>query len=265
VPQAYDKNWQDERVVHVEINGTPPTVDVLHRAATGNYGHFTSMQVRGRAVAGLELHLRRLREASAVLFPDIAAPEDGTITKHIGQALRDQRDATVRVTVVGADVMVEVGEPVPDTPKAPLRVRTITYERELPHLKHLATMGLTYHRREAARAGFDDVLFAGRDGLLREGSIWNLAFWDGERVIWPAAPMLAGITMQLLRQGLEKRNTPQEDRELTGLTGLNAVALTNSQCPAQPIASIDGTELHEHATLTSRLRQAWSEIHWDAL
>jgi hypothetical protein len=46
---------------------------------------------------------------------------------------------------------------------------------------------------------------------------------------------------------------------------LRAAALTNSQCPAQPIASIDGTELDDHAALTALLRQAWQEIPWDAL
>lgn len=252
-------------MVHVEINGAPATVDLLHRAAASNYGHFTSMQVRDRAVAGLDLHLRRLREASAELFPDTPAATDATITKLIGQALRDHRDASVRVTVLASDIMVEAGEPVLDDPKPPLKVHTVTYERELPHLKHLATMGLTYHRRRAIRAGYDDVLFAGRDGYLREGSVWNLAFWDGERVIWPDAPMLAGITMQLLRQGLEKRSTPQTQHKITDLSGLRAAALTNSQCPAQPIASIDTTELSEHQALTSLLRQAWQEIHWDRI
>ncbi|NMO55754.1 aminodeoxychorismate lyase [Actinoplanes sp. TBRC 11911] len=252
-------------MVHVEINGAPAEGDLLHRVATSSYGHFTSMQVRDRAVAGLDRHVRRLREASAELFPDTPAAGDATITKLIGQALRDHRDASVRVTILGTDVMVEAGEPVPDDPKPPLKVRTVTYERELPHLKHLATMGLIYHRRRAARAGYDDVLFAGRDGHLREGSIWNLAFWDGERVIWPSAPMLAGITMQLLRQGLDNRSIPQIDQEITDMSGMRGAALTNSQCPAQPIASIDATTLDDHAALTSLLRQAWQTIPWQPI
>ena len=252
-------------MVYVEINGKPASVEALHRAATWNYGHFTSMQVRDRAVAGLGLHLRRLREASAELFPDDAPPGDGTITDLIGRALRDQRDASVRVTMSGSEVMVSVGDPVPDTAGPPLRVRTSTYERELPHLKHVATMGLTYHRRQAARAGFDDVLFVGRDNYVREGSVWNVVFLDGERVVWPQAPMLTGITMQLVRTGLEKLGISQEERRLTvaELPGLPAAA-TNSQCPAQPIASVDGIELTGHAALTALLWRAWRATPWDA-
>ena len=44
--------------------------------ALANYGHFTSMLVRRRAVAGLALHLCRLREGSAALFPDATSPSD---------------------------------------------------------------------------------------------------------------------------------------------------------------------------------------------
>lgn len=260
-------------MTRVEINGAPASVDAVHRAATWNYGHFTSMQVRRHAVPGLALHLRRLREASAVLFPDATAPSDHTIVDLIEHALREEQDASVRVTILPAlpmpsiDVMVSVSDPVPDTARAPLRVMTVPYERELPGLKHMATMGLTYHCLQARSAGFDDALFTGRDGYLREGSVWNIAFWDGDRVIWPEAPMLAGITMRMLRLGLKKLGIPDEERRLTNrsLSAMKAAAATNSHCPAQPIAAVDETELPEHAALTTLLRRAWQEAPWDSL
>ncbi|MFV2104740.1 aminotransferase class IV [Micromonospora sp. LOL_024] len=258
----------------VEINGAPASIDAVHRAATWNYGHYTCMQVRRRRVPGLALHLRRLREASAVLFPDTVAPSDSKIIELIEHALREEQDASVRVTVLpvlsnaaGTDVMVSVSEPVPDTARAPLRVMTVPYERELPGLKHVATMGLTHRCLEARRAGFDDVLFTGRDGNLREGSVWNVAFWDGEQVIWPEAPMLAGITMQVLRLGLRELGIPEQQRRLTSgsLTEMRAAAATNSHCPAQPIAAIDETVLREPEALTTLLRRAWQEAPWDTL
>jgi branched-subunit amino acid aminotransferase/4-amino-4-deoxychorismate lyase len=231
------------------------------------------MQVRHGAVAGLALHLRRLREASAVLFSDRAAPHDRRMLELIDHALKNEPDASVRVTVLPAlssadtDVMVSVSEPVPDAEREPLRVRTVPYERELPELKHVATMGLSYHRLEARRAGFDDVLFVGRDRYLREGSVWNIVFWDGERVVWPQAPMLAGITMQVLRLGFKKLGIPDEERRITSesLTGMRAAAAANSHCPAQPIAAIDGTEFGEHAALTNLLRRAWREASWEPI
>lgn len=266
--------WHHGPVAYVEINGASASIEAVHRAAIWNYGHFTSMQVRRGAVPGLALHLCRLREASTVLFPNSAAPSDHTIIELIEHALQDEQDASVRVTVLPAppngsdtEVMVSVSEPVPDTARAPLRVRTFPYERELPGLKHVATMGLTYHYLEARRSGFDDVVFTGRDGCLSEGSTWNIAFWDGERVIWPKAPMLAGITMQVLRHGLKKLGIPDMELRVTGgaLTGMRAAAATSSHCPAQPIAALDGTDLPEHAALTALLRRAWREAPWETL
>ncbi|MFG2049222.1 aminotransferase class IV [Micromonospora sp. NPDC048935] len=255
-------------MAHVEINGEPATVEDLHRAAVWNYGHFTSMQVRGGAVPGLSLHLRRLREASAVLLPDAVPPSGDQVRTLVGQALGGRDDASVQVTVLpnptrwpDIDIMVSVDEPVDDAPGAPLRVRTVRYERELPQLKHLATLGLTFHRIHARQAGFDDVLFAGRDGSLLEGSVWNIAFWDGAQVVWPDGPLLAGITMQLLRLGLRRLGVADTTRKVTGesLNEMTSAAATNSHCPAQPIAAIDQTAFPGDHAFTALLRRAWQE------
>src|SRR5690349_18931661 len=203
---------QDDTVTYVEINGEPASLEVVHRAATWNYGHYTSMQVRNRAVAGLSFHRERLRLGSATLFPSAEVPHD--FSRLIGHALGDLADASVRVAVLprpdllSTDVMVSVSDPVPGQSKPPLRVRGITYERELPQLKHMATMGLTYHVLAARADGFDDVLFYGRDGFLREGSVWNAVFLDDDGVVWPSAPMLEGITMQVLKRGLSALGIP---------------------------------------------------------
>ncbi|HWS33286.1 MAG TPA: aminotransferase class IV [Actinoplanes sp.] len=252
--------------IMVEIDGVAATVEAVHRAASWNYGHYTSMQVRGRAVAGLALHLNRLAEASAVLFPGEAAPGGDRIRELIGHALGDRDDASVRVTVLpGASVMVAVSDPVPGEPRAPLRVRTTTYERELPHLKHVATLGLSFHAGEARRAGFDDVLFVRRDGAITEGSVWNAAFWDGTRVVWPDGPQLTGITMLLLRQGLDRIGVPHVVRRLTrdDLGGMTAAAAANSHCPAQPIAAVDGWKSPGADEFTGLLWRAWREAAWE--
>ncbi len=262
------------RVTDVELNGEPATTDQLHRAATWNFGHFTSLQVRDRAAPGLSLHLHRLAEASAVLFPEVAPTSGDRVRALIAHALGDRTDASVRVTVLPdpasrerTDVMVSVADPVPDDPQPPLRVRSVPYERELPHLKHVATMGLTFHYLEARRAGFDDVLFTGPDGSPREGSVWNVAFFDGTRVVWPEGPLLAGITMQVLRLGLRRLGIPDTSRPVTpaSLATMTAAATTNSHCPAQPIAAIDDRVLPDHRALTSLLRRAWQVAEWEPI
>ncbi|BAJ26100.1 MULTISPECIES: aminotransferase class IV [Kitasatospora] len=271
-------------MLNVEINGRPAGVEDVHRMTTWNYGHFTSLQVRAGAVRGLDLHLRRLADASRELFGDLlgtapdadpdAAGDDGArIRALVRRALAGRADASVRVSVVPSagsptrtDLVVSVSDPVPDLPRPALRVRTAVYERELPHLKHAATLGLTHQALPARRAGYDDVLFVGRDGLVREGSTWNAAFWDGERVHWPAAPVLPGVTMQLLRAALTATGVPWSVTPLpvTGLPALRAAAAVNSHCPAQPLAAVDGTALAD-PELAALLTTAWATVPWQPL
>jgi branched-subunit amino acid aminotransferase/4-amino-4-deoxychorismate lyase len=164
--------------------------------------------------------------------------------------------------------MVSVSDPVDGTPGPARRVRMATYERELPHLKHVATMGLTYHRLQAREAGYDDVLFVGRDGYLREGSVWNVAFWDGKQVVWPEAEVLPGITMQLLRAALGRIGVPSSARRLTAdaLPLLRSAAATNSHCPSQPLARIGEVAFPgDDGALADAMNTAWAEVPWEVV
>ncbi|MBQ6640428.1 MAG: aminotransferase class IV [Saccharopolyspora sp.] len=235
-------------VLRMEINGEPATPEQVRSAQT--YGHFTSMQVRDGAVAGWRHHLRRLADSSQELFGRPLEP--GRVAELVRSALRDMPAAvSVRVNVfarsgvpvqpVDPDLLVIVAGPETSEPGPPMRVRSIGYERDLAHLKHYDFLGVLHRRRQAQAAGFDDVLFVDRRGRISEGSIWNIAFWDGERVVWPEADMLCGITMQVLAEGLDRIGVPQVQRPvlLDELPALRAAFATNSVCPAQPIGSID--------------------------
>ena len=62
-----------------QINGVAATSDALAALAFAGHAHFTAMQVRDGHVRGLDLHLARLRDASALFGgpcrrPDSHAP-----------------------------------------------------------------------------------------------------------------------------------------------------------------------------------------------
>ena len=59
----------------VQLDGQPASGADLAPLAFAGYAHFTAMQVRGRQVRGLDLHLGRLRAASQTLFGQ-ALPDD---------------------------------------------------------------------------------------------------------------------------------------------------------------------------------------------
>lgn len=266
-------------MLYVEINGAAPSIADLHRVAVVNYGHFTSMQVRENRVRGLDLHLRRLDDASKELF--MATPGADRIRSLLRRALDHvPGDVSARISVfarsgdisvptpdVDLAVMVSLSDPVPETRQTPWNVCSIPYLRESAHLKHAATMGLIRARRAARSQGFDDAVFTGPDGLILEGSIWNLGLWDGETVTWPQAPKLPGVTEQLLTMGLHRIGVRTRTRPVVAqdLAHYQAAFASYSWCPAQPLASLDDVSFANPAAAFTMLGKAWDSVPWETV
>ncbi|GAB3500143.1 aminotransferase class IV family protein [Amycolatopsis cihanbeyliensis] len=252
-----------------EINGSTATAEQLALPALVNYGHFTSMQVRAGRVRGLAHHLRRLVDATRLLFGVELDTEP--VRNQLRQAVAGMDAVSARVTVFSSrltarnlagqlepDVLVTTGPP-SEPPAEPLRVCAVEYQRFLPEIKHVGTFGLMYHRRAAQQAGFDDALFRTGAGHVSESTIWNVGFFDGDTVIWPQAPMLDGITQQLLREGLRRLGVPTETLALTlpEAKQLRSAFFANSSAPDALLASIDDTELAVDPELGELLRAAY--------
>jgi branched-subunit amino acid aminotransferase/4-amino-4-deoxychorismate lyase len=250
----------------VELNGRAATADDLRTPALLNYGHFTSMHVHGGSVRGLDLHLQRLDNATRALFGvplDVAA-----VRAFMRQALRGYAGAcAMRVTVfskalqrdrpsapAAPDVLVSVSA-ARSGPSASLRLKTFRHERAFPEIKHVATFPLYYHRRLAQLAGFDDALFVDEAGCISEASIWNLGFLEGDTFVWPEAPMLEGVSMQLIRSGLRERGIATTTRRIApdDLGRYRFAFLTNASCAVQPVASIDGARFDIDPAAVERL------------
>jgi len=221
-------------------------------------------------VRGLHLHLARLEAASLEIFG--APVGEARLRELMHQALGDRSDAWLRVslfsrdishrqtTAIGApSVMVGVFDPPPPLGVA-LRLQVQTYEREAPHLKHAATFGLVRARRTARAAGYDDALFVTRDGLISEGSLWNIGFLRGDRVIWPQAPMLAGVTQALIDAGFAKAGLMGEthDVRLPDLADFDGAFICNSANPACGVLCIGDRTFVQAPDRLDRLRAAWA-------
>jgi branched-subunit amino acid aminotransferase/4-amino-4-deoxychorismate lyase len=262
----------------VEINGSPARADDLRFVATVNYGHFTSMQVRHQSVRGLNLHLDRLERSTRELFGCDLDRE--RVRGLIRGALRDREEpASVRVNVFSRsqksdrlnartkpDIMVTVS-PEASAPTAALSVQSFEYQRILPHIKHVGTFEIFHHRRRAQQNGFDDALFVDSAGHIAEGASWNIGFFDGQRVIWPHAPMLIGITMQLLQLGLEARGIAVEARKvhLDDVGSFRSIFMTNSTTPCHPISRINGTDVRADPEFERLAHACYEATTWDLL
>jgi len=253
-------------VVHIEIDGRSATVEQLSAAAPAGYGHFTAMQVRNRQVRGLRLHLDRLDAANREMFG--AGVDTAAVLGHIRHALGEQtQDASVRVYVYeapdGPAVMVTVRPPGTMAPDL-WRLQTVPYQRSLAHIKHIGDFGQGYYRRLAHANGFDEALLTGPDGIVCEGSITNIGFSDGAGVVWPAAPALAGITMQILERALAARGMPMRRApvRVSDLGSFAGAFVTNSHGIA-PVGHVDEHTLPVDGALMQALTQAYESAGWD--
>ncbi|MFE6177089.1 aminotransferase class IV family protein [Streptomyces sp. NPDC056464] len=256
------------------LNGKPVSSDELLSLALVNIGHFTTMRVEDGRVRGLPLHMERLtKDCKAVWGAEL---DTERVRDFVRQALEGQtQPCVVRVTIYDPKVdmghLANVGEPqvlvtvrgAGAMPPAPLRARSMPYERDLPEVKHVGLFGALHTRRSAQLAGFDDALFIGRDGLVSEGSTWNVGFVEKNgTVVWPQAPVLPGVTMALLQLRAEHRIATVT---LEQAKGMAAAFATNTSIGVRAVAAIDDTELAtEHAVL-DRLRETYLSVPGERL
>ncbi|HEY9441422.1 MAG TPA: aminotransferase class IV family protein [Streptomyces sp.] len=253
-------------VPYVEINGHRATEEDLRIPAFSPYGHFTAMQVRDRKVRGLALHLERLDSANRELF---GLPLDGEQVRELIRHALDGagvRDASLRLYAfrppgsVGTTPMVTVRKPWVPVP-APMSLMSVPYARAAPHIKRPGEFSQLYYRAQAERAGYDEALLTAPGGVVTEGAITNIGFWDGTSVVWPDGPALRGITMALLEAALPsvRRAVTLED-----LGGYESAFLTNSR-GINPVHRIDDVHFPVNEPLMTRLTTTYESTPWDAV
>ncbi|MBJ7484236.1 aminotransferase class IV [Brevundimonas sp.] len=252
------------------IDGLPPTEADLTYLALVNYGAYTSFRVEDGGVRGLGHHLGRLDAYAVALFGEPVG--EGALRDCIRAALADRRDAWLRVSLFSPDiwsrtpsarvrpkVMTALSPPPPPLATS-VRLQVQTYAREEAHIKHTAIFGLIRARRLAREAGHDDALFADTDGLISEGSSWNIGFLSGDTVVWPQAPMLAGVTQILIDRGLAGVGMTSVTRPIrtSDIPTFDGAFLCNSATPACPITAIDGHAFQTSSEVIERLAAAWA-------
>ncbi|MFI1931564.1 aminotransferase class IV family protein [Streptomyces sp. NPDC020330] len=252
----------------VHLDGRTATTDDLAPLAFAGHAHFTAVQVRGGRVRGLDLHLERLRSASAELFGrDL--PED-LVRSRLRTALRDgPADLSLTVTVfspagefTAADaepaLLVRTG-PASSGPGGPLALAAVRHDRFQPHIKHVGEPAKTHLLRRAVADGFDDAAFLDGEGRFSEATIWNLAFWDGDSVLWPRARLLTGTTMGIVRRQLDRLGVRQRTVAITpdDLPALAGAVVMNSWTPGVPVHRIGAVELPPAPPFLDLLHRAY--------
>ncbi|MGH3602481.1 MAG: aminotransferase class IV family protein [Pseudonocardiaceae bacterium] len=235
-----------------------------------NYGHYTSMRVDDQRVRGLTLHLERLMRDCRRIFDADLDPD--RVRHLVRRALAETAGSVVvRVTVFDPDL--ELGRPGADAapqllvttrpaamaPLPPLRLQSAPHCRELPEVKHVGLFGSLRWRRVAQRNGFDDALFIDTEAAISEAATSNIGVVDGDRIVWPQADCLHGVTMRLINQARQAQ-VATAPVTLSDLTGVDAVFATNAAVGVRSVSAVDGIQwAHEHPVLDV-LRRQYADI-----
>lgn len=244
-------------------------------AACPNYGHFTTFQVRAGAVQGLALHLARLQQAHAALFDGHMLADDQVLAR-IAQALATYgaTDATVRIAFVaasvaasGRDALCSLSVQAPRAvPTAAWRVQPAIGARAWPQLKHLGTFAQLHQAGLARCAGYDDALLVQADGLVLEGTAWNIGFVGRDGLVWPDGPALRGVTERLLGTALAATGGRQVRRavHLEALGGFQGAFACNAR-GLWPLIQVGGVQYPQAEACVAPLARLLAAQPWTPL
>lgn len=254
------------------IEGREASMLGLSPLAFSGFAHFTAMQVRDGAVRGLDLHLERLSWASLEMFGQAhtneeirvflrSAIEDGPTNLSLTATVFSRRGEFTAVGASNDPAILVRTAPATNGPDGPLRLDTVEHQRPLPTIKHVGEATKTYYLRKAVEKGFDDAAYLDAHGYISEATIWNMAFWDGQAVVWPQAEMLNGITMQIVKRQLEALGVPQRQEPLTLETvrQLAGGVVMNSWTPAVPVTTIGSVTLPVSHRFIDLLQNAYQK------
>jgi branched-subunit amino acid aminotransferase/4-amino-4-deoxychorismate lyase len=262
----------------LQLNGHAVTLTDLPVLGSVQLGHFTSMQVRNKQVLGLKLHLQRLKESSEKLF-GCHLPDD-KILAYLRSILTSQAACSVRISiftqsfyepVIREDdlhILITRSAPLAAITQ-PIKVKTAHFERLLPDIKYAGIIsGILAFAKPARAAGFDDVLYVDAHHNISEGTVWNIGFYDGSKIILPKTPALPGITMQAFTAQCKLSGVEviHEVVNLSDIKMFQGAFFTNSITPGGIIAQINEHVFEDDQHLLQQLlADIYAAISWDSI
>jgi branched-subunit amino acid aminotransferase/4-amino-4-deoxychorismate lyase len=196
------------------------------------YGLIETMRVRKGRIPFLDRHLARLERS----VRELGLPAPSQDVAALVTPFSETGDAVLRLELCDGHASVTVRE-LPAL--APPAVITASEPHEpYPH-KITQRDCFVDAAAEAVVAEADDALLLTHEGWVAEGTVWNLFWWDHERLRTPAVDLgiLPGIgrarVLELAGQGEEGRSSREALQ-------VKSVFLTNAVRGIVPIASLDG-------------------------
>jgi branched-subunit amino acid aminotransferase/4-amino-4-deoxychorismate lyase len=215
------------------------------------YGLIETMRVREGRIPLLARHLERLERSLRLLGqPAPARDVAALVTPFSGMG-----EALLRVEVCYGRASVTVRElPALEPP------RVITAPQPHTPYPHKTTERACFSAAaaEAARVGANDALLLTRDAWVAEGTVWNVFWWDGERLQTPALALgiLPGIGRARVLELVERVEVGRYER--AALDG-RSLFLTNAVRGVVPMATLDGASVPADPRTAGLAQRFWPE------
>ncbi len=209
------------------------------------------MRVREGRIPLLERHLARLERSLREL--DLARPSQDVAA--LVQPFAETDDAVLRVEVRGGRASVTVRELPPIEP--PAVITAPEPHRPYPH-KTTERDCFVHAAERAVATGADDALLLTPEGLVAEGTVWTLFWWEGDRLSTPALELgiLPGIGRARV---LELAPQVEEGRFPRAALAGKGLFLTNAVRGVLPIAALDGTAVPADTRTSELVKRFWRE------
>jgi len=213
-------------------------------------GVFETIRVRNGQAPLLARHATRIGAACRAL--DLPLP--GESLERLVAPWLGAGDVVVRVEAGPRGVTVTT-RPVPSP--APLAVIVAT-TRHVPYpFKVTERSAFVAARSEARVAGADEALLLTVSGLVAEGTVWSIFWWEGDRLATP--PLTLGVLPGVGRaRVLELEPAVERERTPVELARRGAFA-TNAVRGVVPIARLGGEPLPDHPRTARLAERFWPD------
>ena len=211
---------------------------------------FETIRVRAGRAPLLERHAARLAAACAAL--GLPPPEPSLADLVLRQA--GTEDGVVRVEVSDRGIAV-TGRELP--PLAPLAV-VVAATPHVPYPRKVTfRTAFEAAQAEARAVGADDALLVTPHGLVAEGTVWNIFWWEADRLATP--PLSLGVLPGVARARVLEL-APAIERECVpgDLLGRGLFA-TNAIRGIVAIARLNGAPVPHDVRTTQLADRFWPE------
>jgi branched-subunit amino acid aminotransferase/4-amino-4-deoxychorismate lyase len=94
----------------------------------------------------------------------------------------------------------------------------------------------------------------------------NIGFFEGDAVVWPDAPLLHGVTMQLLEARLPDHGVRVQRRgvRVADIASLDGAFLTSARGIAS-VSAVDDADLPVASDRLELLAEVYGSVPWDPI